>query len=359
MVYQRLLRPLLFGLTQHDPEVAHDLALALLAPLSRLPQAWLTRAFGPKSNPKSTLPRPNHPLTVCGLTFPSPVGLAAGFDKDGLALPFWAALGFGFVEVGTVTWHAQPGNPRPRIFRFPHSQALINRMGFNNQGAVALAARLQKLPPLPIPLGISLGKSRITPLEEAPNDYAQALRVLAPYAAYFALNVSSPNTPGLRSLQDRAHLEALVTTLQREVKALPPSPSRFRQQPDAPIPLLIKVAPDLSEQALLEVLEVCERHHISGIIATNTTLSRTGLAATTTEAGGLSGRPLAARALEVVSFISHQTQGKLPIIGVGGILTSADAQRMLAAGASLIQIYTGFVYHGPTFIHSLNTTLKD
>jgi dihydroorotate dehydrogenase len=343
VIYRDILRPLLFYLTRHDPETAHTLSLALLAAWSKSPaltrilqQVWTVQDAALERH-------------VFGLRFPNPVGLAAGYDKDGVALPALAALGFGHIEVGTVTWHTQPGNPRPRVFRLPASEALINRMGFNNRGAAALASRLQDMPRLPVPIGISLGKSRRVPLEEAVEDYCASFRMLAPYGDYFAVNVSSPNTPGLRSLQARDQLEALLAALQREARQLPGR---------APPPLLVKLAPDLQEQALLEVLEVCSNHGISGIIATNTTISRAGLHEPINEAGGLSGRPLADMALQVVRFVSRETGGNLPIIGVGGIFGPDDARRMLDAGASLLQVYTGFIYRGPRLMRDINKALR-
>ncbi len=347
MLYQRLLRPLLFRLTRQDAEVAHERAMRLLAALSGMPPllAALRRVWAV----------PDHALEreVFGVRFPNPLGLAAGFDKDGQALPAWAALGFGFVEVGTVTWHAQPGNPRPRLFRLPDDAALINRMGFNNHGAAALAAQLQTTLPLPIPLGISLGKSRQTDLGDAVADYCASLRALYTYGDYFAVNVSSPNTPGLRSLQDRAYLDALLAALQQEVRQLAQAHGEAQ-----PAPLLVKIAPDLSESAIAELLTVCADHAVSGIIAVNTTLSRAGLRTSMDEAGGLSGRPLAERARQVVQFINRETGGQVPIIGVGGIFTADDARRMLDAGASLLQVYTGFVYVGPGLARTINRGLS-
>ncbi len=347
MLYQRLVRPLLFWLTRHDAEIAHEHALALLTTLGYMPPLlWLLRAFWATRDER--LER-----EVFGVRFPNPLGLAAGFDKDGVALPAWVALGFGFVEVGTVTWHAQPGNPRPRVFRLPADQALINRMGFNNHGATALATRLQATLPLSIPIGISLGKSRQVPLEAAVADYCASLRALYAYGDYFAVNISSPNTPGLRALQEREHLDLLLAALQREARTLAHERGEIH-----PRPLLVKIAPDLSESALTEVLTVCTDHSISGMIATNTTLSRDGLHTTCTEMGGLSGQPLAARARQVVRFISRETGGQLPIIGVGGIATVDDAQRMFDVGASLIQVYTGFVYIGPGLTRTMNRALR-
>ncbi|TDC76005.1 quinone-dependent dihydroorotate dehydrogenase [Micromonospora sp. KC606] len=330
MMFARTLRPLLFRIGGGDAEAAHEWTLRRLAGLSRRPAAlaalrarYLARA----------------PRTVFGVDFPNPVGLAAGMDKNGVALPAWPALGFGFVEVGTVTAHNQPGNPRPRLFRLRDSEAVINRMGFNNAGAQALADRLAALPrPLGVPLGISLGKSKVTPLEEAVEDYLTSYRALRAHGDYFAVNVSSPNTPGLRSLQDKAHLDALLAALVGEK------------------PVLVKIAPDLTEPAIAELLEVCLARGAAGVIATNTTLSRDGLAPADrergTETGGLSGRPLTGRARKVVAFVHAETGGRLPVIGVGGILDPDDAARMFDAGADLVQLYTGFIYRGPALVRA-------
>jgi len=335
-LYERVARPVLFRM---GAEVAHERTLRALSVLARSPRLV---AAGRR------LAGPNDPVTVFGVDFPGRVGVAGGLDKNGVALPAWAALGFGFVEVGTVTRHPQPGNPKPRLFRLPASEAVINRMGFNNDGAAALAERLRAWGPLPVPLGISLGKSKVTPIEDAVEDYVHSLRTLHPFADYVAINVSSPNTPGLRSLQDRGQLGALLAALRREGDALagPGRPS---------VPLLVKLAPDLTEPAIAELLDVCTQHGVAGIIATNTTLSRDGATGPhAAEAGGLSGRPLAARALEVVRFISAETGGTLPIVGVGGILSAADAERMFDAGASLVQLYTGLVYRGPSLVRAIN-----
>ncbi len=335
--YERLVRPWLFGLGSGDAESAHEWTLRRLETLSNHPSA--IKAV------RRAVNVPALPTEVFGLRFPNPVGLAAGMDKDGRALAAWPALGFGFVEVGTVTRHGQPGNDRPRMFRLRGSTALINRMGFNNAGALALAARLADGPAPGVPLGVSLGKSRITPVADAVADYLASLRLLYPYGDYFAVNVSSPNTPGLRSLQDRGHLTELLGALQEHAR---------RVTPEAPKPLLVKIAPDLTDQAIADLLGVCLDHGVAGVIATNTTLSRQGLAPADVvlgeQSGGLSGGPLAARAREVVSFVARETGGALPIVGVGGILDADDAVRLVDAGASLVQLYTGFVYRGPRLI---------
>ncbi|MEU5725406.1 quinone-dependent dihydroorotate dehydrogenase [Micromonospora sp. NPDC047738] len=331
MIFERVVRPQLFRIGGGDAERAHEWTLDRLASVSRRPAVLAAlRARYLRSAPR----------TVFGVDFPNPVGLAAGMDKNGVALPAWPALGFGFVEVGTVTAHAQPGNPRPRLFRLRDSEAVVNRMGFNNAGAEALAARLAALPrPIGVPLGISLGKSKVTPLGEAVEDYLASYRALREHGDYFAVNVSSPNTPGLRSLQDRSHLDALLAALVGEK------------------PVLVKIAPDLTEPAIAELLAVCLDRGAAGVIATNTTLARDGLAPADrtrgAETGGLSGRPLAARAREVVAFVHRETGGRLPVVGVGGILDPDDATRMFDAGASLVQLYTGFIYRGPALVRSV------
>jgi dihydroorotate dehydrogenase len=335
-MYQRLARPALFRLAGGDAEGAHEWTLRRLASLPLAARHALGRVYAVDA-----------PREVFGLRFPNPVGLAAGMDKNGLALPAWPALGFGFVEVGTVTRHAQPGNDRPRVFRLRASHAVINRMGFNNDGADALADRLRAVGPLPVPLGVSLGKSKVTPLADAVDDYVYSLRALLPYGDYFAVNVSSPNTPGLRGLQDRSHLSELLAAL-REI-----APGK---------PLLVKIAPDLTEPAIAQALQACLDHGVAGVIATNTTLSRSGLApsdvARAGQAGGLSGAPLAARTREVVAFVHAETAGALPVIGVGGILDPADAVALVDAGASLVQLYTGLIYQGPSLVRATARALS-
>lgn len=356
--YRHLIRPALF--TQ-EAEQIHNRTLRALAWAGR--REWVCDAI------ESFLGSPQLPIQVFGLKFPNPVGLAAGMDKSAEALPSWTALGFGFTELGAVTWYPQPGNPPPRVFRAIPEAAIVNRMGFNNPGAEAVAQTLAewgKLGRWPShPVGMNLGKSKITPLEKAAEDYAKSLRVLLPYLDFFVINVSSPNTPNLRQLQDKAALDEILGAVQ-EVRSqarptqttagppeLEPLGGGARQAAPAPAkPILVKVAPDLSFEALDEILELAESRQIAGIVATNTTISRprttpTEVQRVYAEAGGLSGLPLKARSTEVIRHIYRQTRGKLPIIGVGGIFNATDAWEKLTAGASLIQIYTGLVYEGP------------
>lgn len=367
MLYRRALRPLLFARAR-DPEVIHEEVLGALARISR--SRALTRALAwTMGGARAPGELQGLRREVFGLTFPNPVGLAAGFDKNGVAAPALAALGFGFIEVGTVTRLPQPGNPRPRLFRLPEDSALINRMGFNNQGAAALAERLRQMPRMSrepgaaVPLGISLGKSKVTPLDDAVDDYLASLTLLEPYADYFAINVSSPNTPGLRALQERDRLDALLAALVARLGALAREAARAR-----PRPLLLKVAPDLADTALEEVVAVCLARGVDGLIATNTTLARDCLTHPATaasdmasdaasEEGGLSGPPLRARAVEVVRRLHALAGDRLPIIGCGGITSAQDARRFFDAGAALVQLYTSFIYEGPGIVRRINRGL--
>jgi dihydroorotate dehydrogenase len=324
--YRGLVQPWLFRL---DPETAHHFSLgALRTPGARL----FLRRFAPAPAP----------VELFGLKFRNPIGLAAGFDKNGVAIPAWEALGFGFVEVGTVTAQPQPGNPRPRIFRYPAQQGLINRLGFNNDGAAVVAERLRRLRASrrrpSIPIGINIGKSMVTPIDQAADDYLYSFRKLHAVADYIALNISSPNTPGLRSLQEHAALADLLRTITVENARLP-----------APRPILLKIAPDLSDEAMEQIVKTCEEFSLAGIIATNTTLNHAGIGPD--EAGGLSGAPLRARATEVVRFA--RTRTRLPIIGVGGISDAASAREKFAAGAQLVQVYTGLIYRGPELLREI------
>ena len=336
-LYQHALKPLLFRL---DPEHAHELGVDAMALLGRVPPLC---ALLERMNRLS--PELHRPVECFGLKFPNAVGLAAGFDKNGRAWPAAAALGFGHVEIGTVTLHAQPGNPRPRAFRYASEQAVINRMGFNNEGAPALATRLAKLPGpgrRAIPLGINLGKSKVTALDQAVEDYLGSFRLLADHADYLVVNVSSPNTPGLRELQDASWLKPLLAALVNENKARVAGGKPRR-------PLLLKIAPDLSFPQIDAALGVIAELGLDGIIATNTTLTRPGFFAGVNEAGGLSGAPVRRRSTEIINYISRATTGRLPIIGVGGIMDEAAAGEKLDAGATLVQLYTGLIYRGPFF----------
>ena len=314
---------------------SHHFALNCLRRAPQIPGALaLLRSFAP----------PAQPRMLFGLTFPNPIGLAAGFDKDGVAVPAWEALGFGFVEIGTVTARPQPGNPTPRIFRYPQQGALINRLGFNNEGADVVAARLRKLRKSSlrpsIPIGVNLGKSKVTPLAEAPADYLYSFRQLHPVADYIVLNVSSPNTPGLRTLQEHAALVALLGAITGENARLSP-----------PKPILLKIAPDLSDESLKEIVSAVEEFGLAGLIATNTTLDHSAIPPAVDEAGGLSGAPLRERATAVVRFLRHRT--RLPIIGVGGISDAASAREKSEAGAQLLQIYTSLIYRGPNLLREI------
>lgn len=346
--YERAVRRVLFA---SDAERAHERAveamalLAHLRPLCRLLEKWnglSTSSF--------------RPISAFGLTFPNAVGLAAGFDKSGRAWPAAAALGFGHVEIGTITALQQPGNPKPRVFRYPREEAVINRMGFNNDGAEAVAARLAKQAGVGrrnIPLGINLGKSKAAPLDRAVADYLASFSKLADHADYLVLNVSSPNTPDLRKLQDEDRLRELlgvVTTANRE---------RFAQLGKPKKPVLLKIAPDLSFVQIDAVLTTIAHFGLDGIVATNTTLARPGSFAQVQEAGGLSGRPLRARSTEIIRYISRVTGGRLPIIGVGGIYDPESAGEKFDAGATLIQVYTGMIYRGPFFACELARALAD
>ncbi|KKI98970.1 quinone-dependent dihydroorotate dehydrogenase [Prochlorothrix hollandica] len=399
-IYQQALRPLLFSGLLGDEERLHHRALGILATAAQVrTQPWgrwlrspLHRGLGVTDSRLA-----QH---LWGLDFPNPLGLAAGFDKDGVAAPLWGDLGFGFAELGTVTHHPQPGNPQPRLFRLVADRAILNRMGFNNHGSAALAQRLatfaQRLDstaaksvtdrvvsdrsasdrsttaqsasaqsasdrsasdrsplswtPLPwsVPLGINLGKSKVTPLDQAVEDYCASFRLLQPWGHYFVVNVSSPNTPGLRSLQTTEALDPLLAALQREN-------SQHR-------PLLVKISPDLDWPDLAAVVELVQRHRLAGIIATNTTIGRSGLTtqhlkatggAIAQEAGGISGHPLAARSTAVIRFLWQESQGQVPIIGVGGVASAADAWDKITAGASLVQLYTGWIYGGPGVLRQI------
>jgi len=328
--YERVLRPLLFSL---KAETAHHFTIASLGRASHFdPALRALKRFAPRSKPR----------TLFGLTFPNPIGLAAGLDKNGVALPAWAALGFGFIEIGTVTAMAQPGNPKPRIFRLPAQQAVINRLGFNNDGADTIAQRLRGLRENgrwpAVPVGINIGKSRTTPLERATDDYLYSFRLLRDFADYITLNVSSPNTPGLRELQEPAALSRLLHAIASE-----PGPVAR--------PLVVKISPDLSPVELEAVLATCEENGVAGIIATNTTLDHSAVPPGLDEEGGLSGAPLREKSSALVRSIAANSN--IPVIASGGICDAESAREKFEAGAHLLQLYTGFVYRGPGLIREI------
>ena len=351
-LYKSGLRPFLFNVMKADPEKVHRQTLDILAWLAIEPtqgalfhQPTRLAAQAALSN-LCKVQDSRLSQSLWGLAFNNPFGLAAGFDKDGTAARAWPLLGFGFAELGTVTYHPQPGNPQPRMFRLPADRAALNRMGFNNQGAAALSQRLRMLWPeadYPMPIGINLGKSKITPLAEAAADYRKSFELLKTQGSYFVVNVSSPNTPGLRSLQAKEQLAPILETLQT---------ANTQNKP-----LLVKISPDLATEDLYDIVQLAQACDLSGIIATNTTISRDALTtrmvtatgkSVTEEAGGISGAPVTRRSTEVIRLIYEQTQGSLPIIGVGGIFDAQDAWDKITAGASLLQTYTGWAYEGPT-----------
>lgn len=348
MIYRRVARPLLFRL---DPEQAHETAMGALAAaapfLARAPSPYRVRD-------------PRLAQVVAGVDFPGPVGLAAGFDKNARAVGAWPALGFGFAEIGTVTALAQPGNPRPRIVRLPADRALVNRMGFNNDGAEAVARRLEGARRRGllgrIPLGVNIGKSKVTDLDDAPADYARSFALLSPYADYLVVNVSSPNTPGLRELQDRDRLEVI---LRRLVDA---DLRRSARDGGERLPMFVKLAPDLGDAAVDDVVDLAGEIGIAGIVVSNTTIGREGLSSPpelTAEQGGLSGAPLRARSTALVRRAYLRGGGHLAVIGVGGVFGADDAWEKIAAGASLVQVYTGFVYTGPALLRGIATGLAE
>jgi dihydroorotate dehydrogenase len=336
-VYSRFLRPIFFSL---DPEEAHDAVLAMLESASELSLGpGLIRLTAGKAVPPS-------PRTVAGITFPNPVGLAAGMDKNALALPAWEALGFGFAEIGTVTALPQPGNPKPRLFRYPQQQALINRFGFNNEGCEAVAARLEGLHASGrwprIPVGINIGKSKVTPAEKAHEDYLVSYKRFHALGDYVVINVSSPNTPGLRDLQSTEALGKIIRTLRD-------------WEGSSRRPLFVKVAPDLAEEDLIAIVRLAESEQLSGLIATNTTLDHSSIPAPEDQTGGLSGEPVRTRSLNALQIIRRQT--KLPVIACGGISDAASARERFGAGADLLQIYTSFIYQGPGVLRTLSAAI--
>ncbi len=341
-MYKSFIRPLLFSFS---PEKIHhftidSLKLGFKVPFSRS----ISKSYFQENSP--LLER-----EVFGLKFPNPVGLAAGFDKDAKMIDEMENFGFGFVEIGTVTPKPQVGNPQPRLFRLPKDKGLINRMGFNNEGVDKAVERLKNRNSKII-VGGNIGKNKTTPNEEAINDYEICFNKLFDYVDYFVVNVSSPNTPNLRDLQDKEPLTKLLQHLQNINQAKP-----------NPKPLLLKIAPDLTNSQLNDIIEIAETTQLSGVIATNTTIDRGNLATSAQEIGemgngGLSGKPLTKRATEVIKYLNEKSEGKLTVIGVGGIHSAKDAQEKIEAGASLIQLYTGFVYEGPWLVKAINQRLK-
>jgi dihydroorotate dehydrogenase len=332
-----LLRPVLFNL---DPETAHNLTLAALR---RTPVALL----------KAALPTvPDDPHQVMGLTFPNPVGLAAGLDKNGECLDAWAAMGFGFIELGTVTPRPQPGNPQPRMFRLPEAQGIINRMGFNNAGVDALLANVAESDFQGV-LGLNIGKNADTPIEKAADDYLACLAKVYERASYVTVNISSPNTKNLRALQGGSELDALLAALKAEQ-------ARLADQYGKYTPFAVKIAPDLDDQQVAEMADLFRRHRVDAVIATNTTLGRAGVEhlAHGGETGGLSGAPVKAASDRVLKAFATALAGEVPLIGVGGILQGRDAADKIAAGASLVQLYSGLIYRGPELVSECAEALR-
>lgn len=339
--WYRLARRLAFAI---DAETVHRLSMRGLAAYSAVCSVDLGAGDPARA--------PSLARTVCSITFPNPLGLAAGFDKDAECLPAWQALGFGFVEVGTVTRHAQPGNDRPRLFRLPADGALLNRLGFNNHGAAACAERLaewRRRGRVKVPIGVNLGKSKITPADDAAADYAFSFDATADVADYIVVNVSSPNTPGLRDLQQTSALMGIVDPLvERNAKR------------SSPRPIFVKLAPDLADDDAVAIARACVEHGVAGLIVSNTTIARTGLVGPVPEGpGGISGRPVFARSTALLRLLKGEVGGKLAFIGVGGVFDGDSAQQKLEAGADLVQAYTGFVYGGPGFARTTLRALAD
>lgn len=334
----KTLRPLIYQLT---PEQAHTVTIRLLGLAGSIPPAAaVLRAFF-----RSRIAGPR--VQAFGLDFPNPLGMAAGYDKDGHGWRGLACLGFGHIEVGTVTPKPQPGNPQPRLYRLVEDRAVINRMGFNNHGAKNLARRLQGRRPKDLVLGVNIGKNKVTPNEEAAQDYLSLLRTFAPLADFLAVNVSSPNTPGLRSLQTRDALEGLLSPLAAEKQAQAANLGKA-------VPVLVKLAPDLSEEELDGSLEAVLNCQMDGVIINNTTISRPPLQSRhAAEQGGLSGAPMTALSLEMTRKVAKKLNGKLPIVASGGVMSAADTQARLDAGACLVQLYTGLIYEGPELVKQI------
>lgn len=335
-MYKLFIRPFLFSL---DPEKAHHFTFKYLKFIHKIPLVpLLIRKI-------YNVEHPSLHREVFGLHFKNPIGLAAGLDKDAKLYKELANLGFGFIEIGTITPKPQPGNPKKRLFRLIEDQGIINRMGFNNEGVEAAVKRLKKN--TNVLIGGNIGKNKTTPNEEAVNDYLICFKQLFNYVDYFVVNVSSPNTPNLRTLQEKEPLKQLLSTLQNT-----------NLTHKNPKPILLKIAPDLTDEQLLDIIEIVQETHIAGVIATNTTIGREGLVSDNQkETGGLSGKPLKSRSTEVIRFLSEKSNHAFPIIGVGGIFSETDALEKLEAGASLIQLYTGFIYEGAGLIKRINKQL--
>ncbi len=340
-MYKKIIRPIFF---LFDPEKIHHFTFRLLGLLRWIPgMLWLNRRI-------FTVSAPELRRNVFGVTFENPVGLAAGFDKDARQVDALASYGFGFIEIGTVTPRPQPGNPRPRLFRLPQDKAVINRMGFNNGGVDAAARRLSSRKS-PVIIGGNLGKNKDTPNERAVEDYLAGFERLFDHVDYFVINVSSPNTPNLRDLQEKEPLTRLLLAVGRRNEQMPVSK-----------PVLLKIAPDLTEGQLDDIIEILKETQLDGVIATNTTISRDGLKTPAAELdkignGGLSGRPVRDRSDEIITYLRERLGPDFPIIGVGGIMSPEDAWEKIRAGASLVQIYTGFIYEGPSFVRNINRYL--
>ncbi|MEN8121128.1 MAG: quinone-dependent dihydroorotate dehydrogenase [Bacteroidota bacterium] len=340
-MYKTIIRPILF---KFQPETIHAFTFGFLQVLNFIPGiSFIFRKIFQMNNPE--LKR-----KVFGINFPNPVGLAAGLDKDADLFDMLGYLGFGFVEIGTLTPEAQPGNPKPRAFRLKKDQALINRMGFNNNGLKPAIEKLKRKKSKII-IGGNIGKNKVTPNEDAISDYEKGFESLFPYVDYFVVNVSSPNTPNLRELQEKEPLTKLLNRLQE-----------LNNQKDVKKPVLLKIAPDLSFEQLDDIIEIVLETKTSGIVATNTTISREGLSYPENEIekignGGLSGKPLKERSTEIIRYIVKKSNNAFPVIGVGGIMTAEDALEKIEAGASLVQLYTGFIYEGPDLIKEINTAI--
>ncbi|USB32216.1 quinone-dependent dihydroorotate dehydrogenase [Paenibacillus sp. YPG26] len=345
MLYRNVGKPVFFRI---DPEKAHHLVIGGLHKTAKMPGGikLLNKLYGVNETPDLA-------VDLFGIHFPTPVGLAAGLDKNAEAVEGFSSIGFGFMEVGTVTPVSQPGNDQPRLFRLPPDEALVNRMGFNNKGAEAMAGTLAALPARQVPVAVNIGKNKVTPNEEAHRDYEKCISALYPHADFFVVNISSPNTPDLRALQHGSELASLLSAVMDEMRI-------HNERSGKAKAVLVKIAPDVSDEELEFMVNTIAASGVSGIIATNTTISRQGLTHTNAkETGGLSGRPLKQRSTEIISRIYRQTEGRLPIIGSGGIFSSEDAYEKIRAGASLVEIYTALIYEGPEINRRIHRGLRE